>query len=87
MTTPTHIPPTFGARLRAAREAKGWSIKQLVEQSDMAPLVERDFIAWKLTRLESGMASAFDLRVGQLDGLCGALEVTPNYLLGWEEKP
>lgn len=72
---------TFGERLKAAREAKGMKRWQLARRVQL-------MLADQIEYWEShgdGFLVAAHFSVELLLRLCRALDVSPNWLLGWEE--
>ena len=62
-----------GARIRAARKERKWTIEELGERADMSALF--------LRHVERGTRK---MSLETLYRLCKALNMDPNTLLGWE---
>jgi HTH-type transcriptional regulator/antitoxin HipB len=60
----------FGANLRAARKAKGWTQEDLAHESGLAPV--------QISRIERGVR---EIRLTTLVRLLAALDVSPGQLL------
>lgn len=65
-----------GERVRAAREAKGWTLKELAERAHVSVSF--------LSDIENGRSVP---AIGSLRSIAEALEVTTDYLLGRTDKP
>lgn len=60
----------FGANVRAARQAKGWTQEDLAHSSGLAPV--------QVSRIERGVR---EIRLTTLVRLLAALDVSPDQLL------
>jgi transcriptional regulator with XRE-family HTH domain len=60
----------FGANVRAARKAKGWTQEELAHESGLAPV--------QVSRIERGVR---EIRLTTLVRLLTALDATPDLLL------
>ena len=70
-------PGSFGTRVRLARQHAGLSQEQLARAAGVS--------VGTVARIEQGVTSSLTTR--SLEGMCKALGVTSDYLLGLSEKP
>ncbi|WZL82648.1 helix-turn-helix transcriptional regulator [Vallitaleaceae bacterium 9-2] len=64
-------------RIKDSREALGYSYQDLAEKTGLSKST--------LQRYETGAIK--NIPIQKLEILAEALEVTPNYLMGWEDEP
>jgi transcriptional regulator with XRE-family HTH domain len=61
----------FGKKVRAARQARGWTQEELAERAGLAPV--------QISRIERGVR---EVRLTTLLRIAQALQTTPDRLLG-----
>jgi len=67
---------TIGSRIKSAREAKGFTLEELARRLGMNRST--------LSRYETGAIAG--IPSDSIERIADALDVTPAYLMGWEES-